>query len=145
MSRTSTRSLSKNDEVRMAEILGELREHFKEWSENYPSEHELIGFAYYEGCGRSICCRDILKRAAPIALGKELVAKHDFEWVMVRASGGWHYAVKHSSTGLFVDLEEIDDGKWSGANPYQEVPSGQHTHDSYEAIIEHLKGRFKHP
>ena len=43
----------------MEAVFTEFRAHFHEWS-NFESEHELVGFAFYEGCGASPCCGAIL-------------------------------------------------------------------------------------
>ena len=125
----------------MDEVFEALRSHFHEWSANYESEHDLIGFAYYEGCGGSGCCGSILAQSAPLALGKQLVGKHGFAWIMTRAKNDWHYAVVHPSAGVFIDLQSIDDGSWTGGDPYDSPPPGKRTHDSYEKIVKHVEER----
>jgi len=138
MARPSTRELSSEEQQRMEMVFAELRAHFHEWR-NFESEHDLVGFAYYEGCGASRCCGGILSKAAPLALGKELVRKHGFHWAMVRAEGGWHYAVTHPTRGLFIDVESLEDGSWL-ENKYDSQPAGRRTHDSYDAIVAHSNG-----
>ena len=123
----------------MDEVFAELRAHFHEWSGNYESEHDLIGFAYYEGCGGSSCCGSILAQAAPLALGKELVRKHGFVWTMTRAKDDWHFAVVHPSVGLLIDLQSIDDGSWLESAGYDPQPPGKRTHASYENIVKELE------
>lgn len=39
------------------DVLRRLREHFHQWPGYEGREHELVGFAYYEGCGDSACWR----------------------------------------------------------------------------------------
>src|SRR6187455_1915991 len=59
----------------IADVLRRLREHFHEWNKGDEAkghEHSLIGFAFYEGCGDSRHCGEILAEAAPFALGQEL-------------------------------------------------------------------------
>lgn len=137
MARPSTRELSGEDAERRESVFAELRSHFHEWK-NFESEHDLVGFAFYEGCGASPCCGAILAKAAPLALGKDLVHKHGFQWTMVRAHEGWHYAVTHPS-GLFIDLESLEDGAWL-KNKYDSQPTGRRTHDSHDAIVAHING-----
>lgn len=138
MARPCTRELSAQDQQHMEAVFTELRVHFHEWP-NFESEHDLVGFAFYEGCGASPCCSSILSKAAPLALGKELVQKHGFHWMMVRSTGGWHYSVTHSTRGLFIELEALEDCAWS-KNKYDSQPIGRRTHDSYDAIVAYLNG-----
>lgn len=138
MARPSTREFSSADEANLKDIFAELRAHFHEWSDDYDSEHDLIAFAFYEGCGRSGHCSSILGKAAPLAVGKELVAKHGFQWTMVRAKAEWHCAVSHPSRGLFIDLQALDDGSWLDKG-HEARPPGMLAHDSYEAIVRRLE------
>jgi hypothetical protein len=138
MARASTRELTAQDQQRMNTVFAELRAHFHEWS-HFESEHDLVGFAFYEGCGASPCCGAILSKAAPLALGRELVLKHGFHWVMVRSESGWHYAVTHSTRGLFINVESLEEGSWM-KNEDDTKPAGRRTHDSYDAIVAHLNG-----
>src|SRR5690349_24152783 len=112
MGRPSTREFEAADQKQLDEIFAGLRAHFHEWSQNHDNEHDLIGFAYYEGCGGSSCCGSILSRAAPLAVGKELVAHYGFQWTMARTKDDWDFAVVHPSLGLFVDLRDLDSGSW---------------------------------
>lgn len=138
MGRPATRQFESTDEAKLKEVLSVLREHFHEWTYDFDSEHDLVGFAYYEGCGSSACCAGILQQAAPLALGKELVTKHDFEWVMTRGKTGWQFAAIHPSSGLFIDLQEIENGcLLPGHSPDQ--PPGKITHDSFENIVKTIE------
>jgi hypothetical protein len=40
----------------IADVLRRLRDHFHEWPCVDGGEHDLVAFAYYEGCGDSACC-----------------------------------------------------------------------------------------
>jgi len=135
MPRSSTRPFESADQAKLDDVLQELRNHFHQWSPTYQSEHELVAFAFYEGCGGSSHCSQILARSAPLALGKELVLKHGFEWLMVRAPDTWHYAVSHPPTGLLIDLQSIDDGEWIQANRFETHDPGSNTNRSFDAIL----------
>src|SRR5262245_45379558 len=92
------RGLTKAERGHVDAVLLELRRHFQQWvdvDDPKASEHSLIAFAEYEGQFGSNCCQPILERATPLALGRELVEKHGFAWVMVEAEGAWHYGVRH--------------------------------------------------
>jgi len=108
-----TRSLTSAEEAAIEEVLRKLREHFHEWQGYEGHEWELVGFAYYEGCGGSNDCGQILVEASPIALGKELVAKHGFRWAMLRSGQSWKYAVEHAALGRPIDLQSLQDGSWN--------------------------------
>lgn len=101
----------------------------------------MMQFAYYEGCGhRWECCRQLLAEAAPFALGQELAAKHGFEWVMLRAGGEWHYAVRHTLLAQPIDLTSLEDGSLN-EQEYDEPPCpGRMTVDSLETITGRLEG-----
>ncbi|MCD6049480.1 MAG: hypothetical protein K0Q55_883 [Verrucomicrobia bacterium] len=136
MPRPATRPLDPADHERIAETFRELHAHFHEWSQNYQrQEHDLIAFAYYEGCGNTTCCSDILSRAAPLALGQKLVAENGFAWIMVRAENVWHYAIVHLEVGLFIDLEALETPPHGD---YRTYSRGQRTHNAYDAIVEQL-------
>lgn len=103
---------------------------------------EPKSFAYYEGHGGSECCGSTLAAAAPLAVGKELVERHGFFWIMVRAEGGWHFAVTHPSTGLFIDLENLDNGEWlKDEFPKRRAP-GEWAHDSLPFILKALENKI---
>lgn len=139
MSRPQHRVFETADQKAIDAVLAELRAHFHEWSQGLDHEHDLIGFAFYEGCGGQSCCGDILARAAPLAVGKELVKKHGFEWVMMRASEGWNPAVIHPASGLFIDLQELENGVFLD-DPYRHAAEpGRATHESYEAIVRQIQ------
>ena len=61
--------------------LTELRCIFSVWSGQYEDEYDLLDFAYYEGC-----CEPIMAIAAPYVMGKSLVKKFNFRWIMVAAN-----------------------------------------------------------
>jgi hypothetical protein len=134
----ATRALSSEEEIHIDRTLARLRAHFHQWS-YIESPHELVDFAFYEGCGSTECCGASLSLAAPLALGMELVQKHDFKWVMVRFENGWDYAVMHVKKGLLVDLEALEDGQWLTEEIGFES-AGQRTHDFYESIVERING-----
>ena len=123
----------------MEEVLTKLREHFHEWPCYEVSEWELVGFAYYEGCGGSDHCGQILVEASPIALGKELVAKHGFLWAMLRSGQSWKYAVVHPDLDRPIDLHALEDGSWN-EEEYDEPPDpGKMTHDSLDTIVRRVE------
>jgi hypothetical protein len=130
----TTRALTAGDRAVIDAELHELREHFHEWSSDDPCEHSLIEFAIYEGCVESDHCRDVLRKAAPFALGKELVEKDGFEWVMLQVDGGWHHAVTHPSLDTPVDLATIENGSWN-REQYDEVQDpARIVNESYGAL-----------
>jgi len=122
------------EEAHIADVLRTLREHFSEWTCVEGGEHDLVAFAFYEGCGRLDHCRAILAEAAPFALGQELVAKHEFHWVMISGES-WRYGVAHSALSGPIDLTSLEDGSWNDEE-YDEPPCpGRMTHDSLETIV----------
>lgn len=137
MARASTRPFTAEDQRLLDEAFTELRAHFHEWP-GYESAHALVGFAFYEGCGGRGRDGAILARVAPLAVGQELVSKHGFVWQMVRAAGGWNYAVYHPPTSLFVDLESLDAGSWIDADRFAPAAPGRRAHDSCDAIVRHV-------
>ena len=102
MSAATTRDPTPSEGAFVEEVLRRLREHFLEWCapETEGHEHHLAAFAYYEGCGRSDHCRAILGEAAPFALGRELVARHGFRWV-----------IRGEAEDALVELADVVDGK----------------------------------
>lgn len=130
------RGLTPAEEATVEEVLRRLREHFHEWPCVPGHEHDLVAFAYYEGCGhRGECCREILSEATPLALGQELVIKHGFRWVMVRSGRSWRYGVEHPAVDRPIDLNSLEDGSWN-EEEYDHPPSpGVITHDSLETIV----------
>ena len=135
------RALTPAEKRSVEKVLRGLREHFHGWKCPQGYEHDLVGFAYYEGCGhRWECCREILTEAAPLALGRELVARHGFRWVMIRARRSWCYAVAHPALGWPIDLYALEDGSWN-AEEYDQPPDpGKMTHDSIETIARRVRG-----
>ncbi len=138
MGRPSTRDFTPADQVKLDEVFAALRAHFHQWTNAYESEHDLIAFAYYEGCGGSRCCGAILAEAAPLALGKQLVQEHGFKWTMARSQEDWHFAVYHPEAGMFIDLQSLEGGSWAQDDPYYPPSPGQRTHTSYENIVKQM-------
>ena len=98
-----------------------------------------MAFAYYEGCGGTACCGEILAEAAPLALGKELVANHGFGWAMIASGDTWRYGVVHPALDGPIDLVLLEDGSWNDEE-YDLPPSpGKRTHDSLETIVERVR------
>jgi len=131
----ASRQLTSSEQSYIADIFQRLRDHFHEWPDNGDDVHELVGFAIYEGCGGSDCCGRLLEEAAPIALGDELVRRHEFEWVMVHADGAWHFAVTHPSLSQPIDLQQMEDGSWNDEEYDEPTLPGEMTHDSLETIL----------
>jgi hypothetical protein len=138
MSTVSSRSLTPAEKASITRTLRRLREHFHEWPHYEGHEHDLIEFAYYEGCGDTECCGDLLAKAAPFALGKELVARHGFQWVMITSGRSWRYGVAHPALDRPIDLASLEDGSWNDEE-YDEPPcSGRMTVDSLDTIVERV-------
>ena len=138
MGQNATRSPTEEEMAHVASTLKSLREHFREWKCAPGGEHDLVAFAYYEGCGGTDHCGDLLADAAPIALGQELVLKHGFHWTMIQTSAGWRYAVEHPAIDCPIDLFGLEDGSWNNED-YDEPPSpGQTTNESLEYIVDRV-------
>jgi hypothetical protein len=143
MSTLSLREPTASEVAFIADVLRRLREHFPEWcspnAEGY--EHDLAAFAFYEGCGGSEHCGAILAEAAPFALGRELVARHGFRWVMLASGDGWRYGVAHPALSDAIDLLSLEDGSWNEVeyDPGGEPAPGEMTHDSLETIVERVR------
>jgi hypothetical protein len=140
----SIRGLTRPERAFIADVLRRLREHFPEWNKKDSAkgnEHTLVGFAFYEGCGDSRHCGEILAEAAPFALGQELVTRYGFRWVMLPSGGIARYGVMHPALDEPVDLSSLADGSWNGRE-YDGLPSrGVRTHDSLETIVEQVHRR----
>jgi hypothetical protein len=102
------------DEISQADLeyiertLEDIKEHYKEWVNTYsPIPLDLCQFAYYEQCEEKECCKEILKRGSPIALGSELVSKGVCEWVKFNGE----LALKHKNLGILT-FKEISKGAW---------------------------------
>jgi hypothetical protein len=118
--------------------LRRLRDHFHEWPCYEGGEYEWVGFAYYEGCGDSACCGDLLAEAAPVALGAELVARHGFVWVSL---GPGRLGVAHRALAEPVDLAAVAGGGWCDEPP--ETPARGHvTHGSLAGLVRAVGGRL---
>lgn len=136
----SIRDLTRPEKAFIANVLRRLREHFPEWKKYFAEgdEHALVGFAFYEGCGDSRHCGEILAEAAPFALGQELVTRHGFRWVMLSSGGTARYGVMHPALDGTIDLGSLEDGSWNNEE-YDGPPSrGKMTHDSLEMIVERV-------
>lgn len=129
------RDPSESELAHVADVLQRLREHFHEW---HSEGHELMEFAYYEGCGDSEHCGDILAEAAPFALGAELVARHGFRWVMLSGKSGPRYGVTHPVLSDPIDLESLEDGSWYEDDPDRDKSRGAVTTRSLETIVERV-------
>ncbi len=135
------RTLTPAEEASVEDVLRRLREHFSAWPCLPGHEHDLVGFAYYEGCGhRWECCRALLAAAAPLALGRELVTEHGFRWVMIRSGRSWRYGVEHPALGRPIDLHALEDGSWNEEEYDQPPCPGKMTHDSLETIVRRVRG-----
>ena len=132
------RSPTPSEKAFIADVLRRIREHFREWPRYEEREHNLVAFAYYEGCGGSDHCGQILAEAAPLALGQELVLRHGFEWVMIagnNSGNSWRYGVTHPALNEPIDLVSLEYGAWN-REEYSTPPSpGVVTHDSLETIL----------
>jgi len=138
----ATRDPTPSEEAMIVDVLRRLREHFYAWPTREGYEHDLVAFAYYEGCaGRDDCCRSILAQAAPLALGQELVARHGFRWVMIASGDTWRHGVLHPASSHPIDLFSLEDGAWNereydlGGSP----DPGRMTHDSLDTIVERVR------
>lgn len=140
---SSPRDLTSDETAFIADVLRRLREHFSEWPTPPGREHDLVAFAYYEGCGRSSHCGAILAEAAPFALGQELVERHGFRWTMRLREGTWRYCVAHPWLPRPIDLLSLERGSWNDReyDPGSEPDPGKRTHDSLETIVERVRKR----
>jgi hypothetical protein len=128
------RELNRSEKSRITRVLRRLREHFHEWPGYGGREHELIAFAYYEGCGDSECCGALLTEAAPIALGAELVARHGFRWIALDYEAGSRLGVAHSALDRSIDLCALERGDW--CEDLRDSPAaGQNTHESLAGLV----------
>jgi hypothetical protein len=134
---TTTRDPTPDEKAHIGDVLRGLREHFHEWPCVEGGEHELVAFAYYEGCGGTEHCGAILTEAAPLALGQVLVAKHGFRWVMI-AEDPRRYGVAHPALGRPIDLASLEDGSWNDEEYDQPPCPGRMTHDSLETIVKRV-------
>ncbi len=135
MTLTNQRTLTTDESSHVGDVLSRLRNHFSEWPNYENNEHELVSFAFYEGCGGSDHCGNLLAEAAPFALASALVSKHGFEWVMVFRNQSWKFALRHASLESPIELSSLEDGRWND-NEYDETPCpGETTNDSLECIV----------
>lgn len=114
-------------------VLLRLKEHFHESADDF--EYNLVGFAFYEGCGGSDHYGAILAEASPLALGKELVLRHGFTWAAVREGDEWHFAVTHPRLESPIDLTTLEDGRYD-SDTYDEPPDpGEVTYQALDGIL----------
>jgi hypothetical protein len=133
-----SRALKSVEERRIHAILLELRRHFRGWiklDDPDASEHDLIAFAEYEGQFGTQCCAEILAKASPFAVGRQLVRKNGFKWCMVESDGAWHYGVRHDRLEQPIRLDTLEDGSMLVTPMKSERYPGLVTHKSYEGIV----------
>jgi hypothetical protein len=134
----TTRELTADELAQIELVMLDLTEHFSEWKGvgEHGTEHELIEFAVYEGCSRLEHCRDILERAAPLALGRRLIALNGFSWAMAYSDDRWQLCLKHPRIAEPILLSSVCRGEWNRES-YDEPPDlVRIVTDSYEAIFE---------
>ncbi len=133
------KSLTDEQRAYVADVVRRLHEHFHEWTWFEGQPHDLVGFAYYEGCGGNECCDAVLAEAAPVALGAELVARHGFAWVPL---GLGRLAVAHPALAAPVELAVLEGGAWCGPDELPGRPSrGEVTHNSLPGLVRAVGGR----
>lgn len=104
-----TRAATRRELAAIESKLGHLRDAFKCWPTKLGFEWDLCRFAYYEGSDRhSTELADVLGATAPLALGRELVERHNCEWCMIESSSGSRIGVHHQSLDAPVDLFALD-------------------------------------
>lgn len=128
---------NEREQAYIVESLRRLREHFKIWPSE-GAEHDLLGFALYEGCYKDAASGRIIAETAPFALGHELVSYYGFEWVIItRDVHVARYAVWHPRLERPIDLLGLEDGEWADPDARcDEPPSpGELTLDSLVPIL----------
>ena len=138
------------EEMDLIELqLERLREHFKCWPTKVGYEWDLCRFAYYEGSDR----RDpkgagILAAAAPLALGRELVERHECDWCMIDSSSTSKFGVKHQSLDTAIDLFALDESPLLDPDEHDDdiapFGPGQGAVESLFAIVRRLKESERH-
>lgn len=134
------RALTRAEKTGIADVLRRLREHFHQWPGCEEHEHQLVAFAYYEGCGDSRCCGALLAEAAPIALGAELVSRHGFRWVALASGTGWRYGVTHPNLTGPIDLGSLEGGEWCTIPSDGSFSAGEATHESLANLVRAVGG-----
>ncbi len=136
----TNRTLTPTEIRHIETALERLREHFSEWPTPPGNEWHLVDFAFYEGCGGSGHCGELLRTAAPLALGQHLVTHHDCEWCMVDGNSAqdWRFAISHHTLEHPLDLYALDehplidpDEHDDDMEPFQ---PGEGAHESLYAI-----------
>ncbi len=135
-----TRSLTSVEIQHVDDVLQRLRQHFDEWPTDVGNEWHLIDFAFYEGCGGSNHCGELLRIAAPLALGRHLVTHHGCEWCMCSdtATDSWRFAVSHPNLDVPIDLYRLDEHPLRDPDQHDEDTApfgpGEGAHESVYAI-----------
>lgn len=141
MSLSPTNQPTANELAVIDSVLTELRQHFHEWADWPGDPHWIIGFAYYEGCGDRDCCREVIGRAAPFALGQRLVERHGFTWTMLGDAPPRRYAVTHPQHDAPIALDSLETGDWVDPDDEEDFgppTPGWRTHHSYDRIVRHV-------
>ena len=108
-----TRAATRSELAEIDSKLAQLRDEFKCWPTKMGFEWDLCRFAYYEGSDRhSPECAVVLAATAPLALGRELVERHNCEWCIIESSSGARIGVCHQSLDGPVDLFALDSSPW---------------------------------
>lgn len=135
------RPLKKSEIDLMQKTLDEFTTHFAIWWLGDLSKrgyYELLGFCYYEGCGGD-CCGDILGRAAPYAVGYELVKRYNFQWAIEEDGQSSKTGVTHARLS-FLDLFDLEDKHLimpeDRLADYETYERGEATCDSLRGILE---------
>jgi hypothetical protein len=141
---TSSRQLTADEFSYINEMLARLRNHYHQWPEYGEDYLDLVRFAFYENCGNSDCCGQLLAEAAPIALGNELVTKHGFTWVMRQRENEWHFSVAHPAFESPIDLTTLENREWNDED-YDglDLSTGEITADSLDCIIRRTRSALK--
>ena len=145
MSSHAARNLTRSEKTFIGDVLRRLREHFPEWTKmgltDEGAEYDLVGFAFYEGCGDTRHCGDILAEAAPFAIGRKLVEDHGFRWVMLASEAAPRYAVGHPALAEPIELASLENGAWNDQE-YEIPPArGRRTHESLVTILARIASR----
>lgn len=133
------RPLDQEEKLYIQTVLNELFDHFYQWKSAHTNDpHGLMEFAYYEGCGDTECCGDILFKAAPFALGTYLKTNYGCEWVMVKENSSWHFAIDHEVLDNPIELLSLESGQYYRQDPedvHEYLARGEKTIYSAQAII----------
>lgn len=104
------RAASRREMKSIESQLSHLRDAFKCWPTNPGFEWALCRFAYYEGSDRhSAELALVLSSSGPLALGRELVERHNCEWCRIETASGPRIGVFHRSLDSPIDLYSLDE------------------------------------